>query len=205
MVQNTVALAPTGPQIAVGHRAGTDGTLDLLPFEQEMVDIVNAFIATRDPAEQVDLMKKYQKLYTENLYAIGLTQYPGALIINKRFANIPPGAPIFMFNWAEDNIIRERVFVPADKQPELSSCIPKPSRAPRATDRCRWPYIATSPRQGGAAPPCSTDAGADMPMLRFLVMRMLAAMPILFVLSVVTFAIIQAPPGRLRRLHLLAC
>ena len=52
----------------------------------------------------------------ENLYGIGLTQYPGALIINKRFANIPAGAPIFMFNWAEDNIIRERVFVPADKQ-----------------------------------------------------------------------------------------
>ncbi len=116
VVQNTVALAPTGPQIAVGHRAGTDGTLDLLPFEQEMVDVVNAFMATRDPQEQVDLMKKYQKLYTENLYAIGLTQYPGALIINKRFANIPPGAPIFMYNWAEDNIIRERVFVPADAQ-----------------------------------------------------------------------------------------
>ena len=24
--------------------------------------------------------------------------------------------PINMYNWAEDNIIRERVFVPADKQ-----------------------------------------------------------------------------------------
>jgi len=47
---------------------------------------------------------------------VGLTQYPGALIINKRFANIPAGAPIFMFNWAEDNIIRERVYVPEDKQ-----------------------------------------------------------------------------------------
>ena len=61
-------------------------------------------------------MKEYQKIYTENVYGVGLTQYPGALIINKRFANIPPGAPIFMFNWAEDNIIRERVFVPMDKQ-----------------------------------------------------------------------------------------
>ena len=32
-------------------------------------------------------------------------------------------------------------------------------------------------------------------VLRFLVMRALAALPILVVLSVVTFAIIQAPPG----------
>jgi peptide/nickel transport system substrate-binding protein len=116
VVQGTVGLAPTGPRIANHHRAGTDGTLDLLPFEQEMVDVVNKFIATSDNAARVDLMKQYQKLYTENLYGIGLTQYPGALIINKRFANIPAGAPIFMFNWAEDNIIRERVFVPADKQ-----------------------------------------------------------------------------------------
>jgi len=61
-------------------------------------------------------MKQYQKVFTDNVYSVGLTQYPGALIINKRFANIPAGAPIFMFNWAEDNIIRERVYVPADRQ-----------------------------------------------------------------------------------------
>ena len=73
-------------------------------------------MGTRDPAERVELMKHYQKVYTENLDGIGLTAYPGALIVNKRFANIPPGAPIFMYNWAEDNIIRERVFVPEDKQ-----------------------------------------------------------------------------------------
>ncbi|HEY9011966.1 MAG TPA: ABC transporter substrate-binding protein [Devosia sp.] len=116
VVQNTPALAPTGPQIALHHRAGKDGSLDLLPFEQEMVDVVNKFTTTKDSAERVDLMKQYQKLYTENVWAIGLTQYPGALIINKRFANIPPGAPIYMYNWAEDNIIRERVYVPADQQ-----------------------------------------------------------------------------------------
>ena len=119
VVQNTAALAPTGPQTSYFHRAGTDGTVDLLPFEKDLVDTVNTFISEPDTAKRVDLMKKFQKVYTENAYSIGLTQYPGALIINKRFANIPAGAPIFMFNWAEDNIIRERVFVPADKQAAL--------------------------------------------------------------------------------------
>jgi peptide/nickel transport system substrate-binding protein len=119
VVQNTVALAPTGTQISGHHRAGTDGTMDLLPWEQQLVDTVNGFIATDDADKRTELMKQYQKLYTENLYGIGLTQYPGALIINKRFANIPAGAPIFMFNWAEDNIIRERVYVPADRQQAL--------------------------------------------------------------------------------------
>ena len=116
VVQNTSELAPIGPHTSRFHQAGTDGSLDLLPYEQEMVDVVNQFIATTDGNERSELMKQYQKLYTENVNAVGLTQYPGALIINKRFANIPPGAPIFMFNWAEDNIIRERVYVPTDKQ-----------------------------------------------------------------------------------------
>ncbi|HEV7346033.1 MAG TPA: ABC transporter substrate-binding protein [Devosia sp.] len=116
VVQGTSALAPTGPRTHPFHREGTDGTLDLLPFEQELVDIVNEFIATSDNAERAELMKEYQRIFTENVYSVGLTQYPGALIVNKRFANIPEGAPIFMFNWAEDNIIRERVYVPADQQ-----------------------------------------------------------------------------------------
>jgi peptide/nickel transport system substrate-binding protein len=116
VVQNTTALAPIGGTTDVNHRANAAGEMDLLDHETALADLVNKFIASRDPAERQDLMKQYQKIYTENLDGIGLTAYPGALIINKRFANIPAGAPIYMFNWAEDNIIRERVFVPTDKQ-----------------------------------------------------------------------------------------
>jgi len=116
VVQNTAQLAPTGPTTSNHHKANGTGELDLLDYEKDMVDTVNKFIATRDAAERTELMKHYQNVYTSNLDGIGLTAYPGALIVNKRFANIPAGAPIFMYNWAEDNIIRERVFVPADKQ-----------------------------------------------------------------------------------------
>lgn len=116
MVQNSTALAPVGPTTDNNHRANAAGELDLLPYEEEMAATVKAFLAERDPAKRVELAKTYQKLYTENLDGIGLTAYPGALMVNKRFSNIPAGAPIFMYNWAEDNIVRERVFVAADKQ-----------------------------------------------------------------------------------------
>ncbi|TNC49865.1 ABC transporter substrate-binding protein [Rubellimicrobium rubrum] len=116
VVQGTTQLAPTGPATSWNHHANEAGELDLLPWEQEMVDTVNAFIASRDPTERTELMKQYQRVFTENLYHVGLVAYPGALVINKRFANIPEGAPIFQFNWAEDSIMRERVFVPADQQ-----------------------------------------------------------------------------------------
>ena len=116
VVQGTTQLAPTGPRQMRHHFANAAGELELLPFEEELVTVVNAFASSRDADERAELMKQYQRIYTENVYGPGLTAYPGALIINKRFANIPPGAPIFMFNWAEDNIIRERVYVPADAQ-----------------------------------------------------------------------------------------
>lgn len=116
VVQNTPQLASTGPRTSWNHRVPEGGQLDLMPFEQELVDIVNKFIASSDNDERTELMKQYQKVATTNVNSVGLTEYPGALIINKRFSNIPVGAPIFMFNWAEDTIIRERVFVAADKQ-----------------------------------------------------------------------------------------
>jgi len=115
-VQNTDHLAPVGPNTTDFHKAGADGKVDMLDFEQGLVDTVNKFISAKEPADRIALMKQYQKAATENVYTAGLTVYPGALIINKRFANVAPGAPIFMYNWAEDNIIRERVFVPKDKQ-----------------------------------------------------------------------------------------
>lgn len=116
VVQNTTQLAPTGPRTSWHHRAGESGEVDLMPHEQALVDIVNRFIATNDNDERAALMREFQKISTTNVDTVGLTEYPGALIINKRFSNIPPGAPIYMFNWAEDTIIRERVFVAADKQ-----------------------------------------------------------------------------------------
>ncbi|MDX8490020.1 ABC transporter substrate-binding protein [Mesorhizobium sp. VK22B] len=116
VVQNTEQLAPVGPKTSWNHRAPESGEVDLMPFEKDLVDIVNKFVSTQDNDQRADLMRKFQKISTEHVYNVGLTEYPGALIINKRFSNIPQGTPIFMFNWAEDSIVRERVFVAADKQ-----------------------------------------------------------------------------------------
>ncbi|WP_095088653.1 ABC transporter substrate-binding protein [Mesorhizobium sophorae] len=116
VVQNTEQLAPVGPKTSWNHRAPESGEVDLMPFEKDLVDIVNKFVASEDNDKRASLMKEFQKISTEHVYNVGLTEYPGALIVNKRFSNIPQGTPIFMFNWAEDSIVRERVFVAADRQ-----------------------------------------------------------------------------------------
>ena len=75
-----------------------------------MVDAWNTIMETWDPAEAADAAKTIQNLWTENAYTIGLVQAPAALLINKRIMNAHPGTPVFMFEWAEDGIVRERLW-----------------------------------------------------------------------------------------------
>lgn len=116
VVQNTSQLAPVGPKTSWFHRAPESGVVDLMPFEQQLVDIITRFQASSDDNERVDLIKQYQRIATENVNSVGLTEYPGALMVNKRFANVPKGTPILLFNWAEDSVMRERMYVPEVKQ-----------------------------------------------------------------------------------------
>ena len=58
VVQNTAQLAPTGPTTSNHHRANGTGALDLLDYEKDMVDTVNKFIGTRDPAMRADLIDR---------------------------------------------------------------------------------------------------------------------------------------------------
>lgn len=100
------------------HPVGADGSRDLFDFEVEMVDAVNEIQQTWEPAEAAEAAKKIQRLWTENAYTIGLTQAPAALLINKRIRNAHPGTPVFMFEWAEDGVVRERLWSAKGEQIE---------------------------------------------------------------------------------------
>lgn len=97
------------------HLAGSAGR-DALPFEAELGDLVARFSATDDAAAQAGIARQMQNILTDNLYNIGLVQVPAALLVNKRVRNAHPGTPVFMYEWAEDGVIRERLWVPADLQ-----------------------------------------------------------------------------------------
>lgn len=114
--QNTLNLAPVGPQTSDQHRANASGEMELLPFEREMVSAINSFVGSSDSAVRVQAMKDYQRVFTENVNSVGLTVFSGALIINKRFSNVPEGTPIRLYQWAEDSLMRERLFTVADRQ-----------------------------------------------------------------------------------------
>ncbi|WP_421724197.1 ABC transporter substrate-binding protein [Bauldia sp.] len=98
------------------HPVGDDGNRDLFDFEVEMVEAMNAFQSAWDPADRAQAARDIQRLWTENVYTVGLVQAPAALLVNKRIRNAHPGTPVFMFDWAEEGIIRERLWTPKDEQ-----------------------------------------------------------------------------------------
>lgn len=114
--QNTVNLAPVGLQTSDQHRANASGEIELLPFESEMVAAINTFVGSSDPAVRVQAMRDYQRIFTENVNSVGLTVLSGALIVNKRLSNVPEGTPIRLYQWAEDSLMRERLFTALDSQ-----------------------------------------------------------------------------------------
>ena len=89
---------------------------DRLPFESELEAKLTAFQASDDAAEQAQLARDMQKIVTENAYTIGTIQIPAALLVNKRIRNAHPGTPVFMYEWAEDGVVRERLWTPAGLQ-----------------------------------------------------------------------------------------
>lgn len=99
------------------HLTGPDGR-EALPFEARLTELTGAFNSTDDAAEQTAIANEMEQILTENLYNIGLVQVPAALLVNKRIRNAHPGTPVFMYEWAEDAVVRERLWVPADLQSE---------------------------------------------------------------------------------------
>ncbi len=97
------------------HREG-EKPRNLMDFEKELADIVLKYRDTYDAGERKALMSKYLKIYTENVYDMGVFVGRYGLGISKRSKNIPPGTPVFMYTWVEDAVMLEQLWTPADQQ-----------------------------------------------------------------------------------------
>ena len=71
---------------------------------------------TYDAAKRKELMFQYNKIFTENLYNIGVFVGRYGLGVAKRVNNIPAGTPVFMYTWVEDAIGLEALWTPVDQQ-----------------------------------------------------------------------------------------
>lgn len=95
---------------------GTGGEVERLDFESKIAEAYLSFIGSADASLQVKAANDIQALMTENVYTLGTIQMPAALLVNKRIKNAHPGTPVFMYEWAEDGVIRERLWTPSEDQ-----------------------------------------------------------------------------------------
>lgn len=117
-------VAPLTLQAPSWNRAAEGGERPLQDFEQQMVDLVNQFVAEPDSARQKSLMAQYQKLHTENVYTIGVVIGRYALGMSKTIQNVPAAAPAFLYQWDYDNYLPEQLWIPTADQGKVQQTKP---------------------------------------------------------------------------------
>ena len=111
--KNVTGLAPITGEFN-WHRGAEDR--ELMPFEQDMVDLVQQYRGVYDTDGRNALMSQYNKIFTENVYDLGVFIGRYGLGIGKRFKNIPAGTPVFLYQWVEDAILLDQLWTPTDQQ-----------------------------------------------------------------------------------------
>ncbi len=112
-------LAPITAKNPEWHQGTADSPQDLLDFERELVDLVTALRTEPDPEARNEMLRTYNRIFTENVYNVGLITSPAALLMHKRLRNVPPGTPVLAFQWSENAMSRERLWVPAAERLDI--------------------------------------------------------------------------------------
>ncbi len=82
---------------------------ELLDFEHELIEVINAYCATTDPVERKTLINQCNNIFTENLYALGVFSGRYGLGIAKRYRNVPAGTPVTLYQWVEGAVMLQQV------------------------------------------------------------------------------------------------
>nr|PZN27760.1 MAG: galactoside ABC transporter substrate-binding protein [Chloroflexota bacterium] len=117
-------IAPLTLESPVYNRAAEGVERPLQPFEEELVALAEQLVQETDFAKQKELMARYQKLHTENVYTIGVVIGRYGLGMAKRIRNVPIGCPAFYYQWDYNNFIPEQLWIPASEQSQVPETRP---------------------------------------------------------------------------------
>ncbi len=113
--RNVTAMAPITDNFQY-NRVGAGQERTMMDAEQQMVDIINEYRLTFDAEGRRALMFEYNKLFTENVYTLGIFVGRYGLGLAKRVMNVPDGTPVFLYQWVEDAILLDMLWTPVDQQ-----------------------------------------------------------------------------------------
>jgi peptide/nickel transport system substrate-binding protein len=111
---NPTGLAPLTKTFGI-HREG-ETPRKLMDFEQKLIDQIETYRTNFDSEQRKAAMSEYQKVFTENVYQMGVFSGRYGLGLAKRVKNIPVATPTFLYTWVEDAIMLEHLWTPAADQ-----------------------------------------------------------------------------------------
>jgi len=98
------------------HQEGSENPRELLPFEQKIADLLQELRLTRTAEERTNILHEIERLYTENVYTIGLYQLRQGLAINNRFKNIPSDLPPYLYDYMVNGMPIQIIWVAEEDQ-----------------------------------------------------------------------------------------
>ena len=108
-------IGPVTKQTPGWHREGAEPR-ELLPFEKDLVRIIEEFRQEPDFDKRKELMYEYNHIFTENVYVVGTVIGRYGLALAKRFKNVPVGCPPTFYQWTWDNVQPDQVWVATEDQ-----------------------------------------------------------------------------------------
>ncbi len=110
-IANLDWLAPLATNVPQWHQGTAEHPQVLLPFEETLVELITKIRIEPDIETRNEMLREYNRVFTDNIYNVGLITIPAALLINKRIKNVPPGTPVLAYQWSEDAVMRECFWV----------------------------------------------------------------------------------------------
>jgi peptide/nickel transport system substrate-binding protein len=108
-------LAPSTKETPDWNREGDEPRV-LRDWEQELVDIVAQYCVEKDLEVRKQLLNEYNHIFTLHNYNIGVFVSRYGLALAKRFQNVPPGTPVFLYDWVENGLMTEMIWSPVEDQ-----------------------------------------------------------------------------------------
>lgn len=108
------------------HQAGPGGERDLMPFEQEILDLMIEAQTTTSLERRYEIFQKVLEISTRNIYSVGVYEVRRGTGIHKRIRNYQPDIPPYLYNWTISSIPVQILYVEKENQfdTRFSSLIP---------------------------------------------------------------------------------
>jgi len=110
------------------HLAGPGGERNLMSFETVMGTLLESTATMSSPDDRRQSFEEILKLYTENVYTVGLYQTLYIDLWPKRFNNRPSDYPVYLYQWNVSNVPVSILWTAPEDQrtTQYSNLIPTP-------------------------------------------------------------------------------